>query len=203
MSDLKLNLLMDFFSDQGATFVDADTREPIVDTNLTLCKGCWCMTKTNKKNNSCLKCGAKKGDNMELKKKIPLNKLYFGVRLYPMSYSSKDKATDLETYNLFDFGRVKKGVARYVTMKSDERKRLSNPLSFCFGDVWGRCECEFVVCPWGGLKEGAKVEEVGLKMDTYEMYVKPNADLLMDMVNRVTVSSARKYLSEERKRRQR
>lgn len=36
--------------------------------------------------------------------------------------------------------------------------------------------------------------------DLYQMYVEPNRELLLDLVSRVTKSSAKKYLSEERKR---
>lgn len=137
-----------------------------------------------------------------LNKKAKLNDLYFGIKLYPLSYSSKDKLKELTTYNLFDFGRVKWSVAKYVTMSEEEKKALltRDPLLFCFGDVWSRCEYEFVVCPWGGLDENDKVSDVGIKVDTYEMYVKPNAKLLMDMVNSVTVNSAREYLRKDRKR---
>ena len=134
------------------------------------------------------------------KKKIDINDLYFGIRLYSLSYSSKE-ARKLEIYNLFNFSRVKWSVARYVTMAEEEKKTLlSDPLSFCFGDTWGRCEYEFMVCPWGGLDNDDKVVDVGLKVDTFEMYVKPNAEYLMSLVNRVSVTSAKKYMSEERKR---
>ena len=63
--DPRLNALLDFFSSQGAKFVDADTREPLVDDNLTLCTNCWCMTRTYKRDNTCLKCGAEKGEQNE------------------------------------------------------------------------------------------------------------------------------------------
>lgn len=136
------------------------------------------------------------------KKKVKLDDLYFGIKLYPMSTSSKDDLRELKTYNLFNFGRVKWSVARWVTMNDKEKKALwSDPLMFCFGDVWSRCEYEFIVCPWGGLRENDKVKDVGIKVDTFEMYVKPNEKLLMDMVNSVSENSARKYLAEERKRR--
>lgn len=134
-------------------------------------------------------------------KKTKIDDLYFGIKLYPMSYGDKAEKRKLATYNLFSFGRVKWSVARYITMPEKEKKALmSDPLVFCFGDVWSRCEYEFMVCPWGGLNENDKVVDVGMKVDTFEMYVKPNADLLMEMVNSVSVSSAKKYLSEERKR---
>lgn len=62
--DPKLNLFLDFFSSEmGATFIDADTGEPLIDSELTLCKGCWCMTRTYLKDNTCLKCGAVKEDD--------------------------------------------------------------------------------------------------------------------------------------------
>lgn len=132
-------------------------------------------------------------------KKTKLNDLYFGVKLYPMSGSIGGKR-NLVTYNLFGFGRVKWSVAKWVLMNEKERKSLwGDPLNFCFGDVWSRCEYEFMVCPWGGLDKNDKVTDVGIKMDTFEMYVKPNADLLMKMVNSVSKNSAREYLREERK----
>ena len=136
-----------------------------------------------------------------MEKKININKLYFGVKLFPMSYPSKSKLDKLKTYNLFDFGRVKWSVARYVTMTDKERKSLmSDPVHFCFGDVWSRTEFEFVACPWPYTDKDT-IENSGVKVDTYQMYVEPNADYLMSLVNRVSPTSARIYLREERKRR--
>ena len=132
-----------------------------------------------------------------MKKK--LDALYFGVKLYPLSYSS-DQERELATYNLFDFARVKWSVAKYITMTDIERQNVSNPLMFCFGDVWSRCEFEFVVCPWGGTEEDAKITEVGTKVDIYKMYVEPNAEYLMELISSVSQSSAKAYLREERKR---
>lgn len=137
-----------------------------------------------------------------MKDKIKLEDAYFGIKLYPISYRSKDELKGLSTYNLFNFGRVKWSVAKYVTMDDKEKNSLlSDPLRFCFGDVWGRTEYEFIVCPWGGLDGNEKVSDVGIKVDAFEMYVEPNATLLMDIVNRISENSARKYLREERARR--
>ena len=134
-----------------------------------------------------------------MKNKININDLYFGVVLMPLSYSSKEQRTKLKTYNLFDLSRVKWSVARWACMSPEERKTLiDNPLSFLFGDVWGRTEFEFVVCPWP-YGDGEGVADNGQKVDTYEMYVKPNEKLLMDMVNSVSESSARTYMREYRK----
>ena len=136
-----------------------------------------------------------------MEKKININKLYFGVKLFPMSYRSKGELGELQTYNLFDFGRVKWSVARYVTMTDKERKSLmSDPVHFCFGDVWSRTEFEFIACPWPYTDKDT-IENSGVKVDTYEMYVEPNQDYLMSLVNRVSPTSARMFLREERKKR--
>ena len=130
-------------------------------------------------------------------KKVNLNDLYFGVKLFPLCYNSREelKTRGLQTYNLFDFSRVKWSVAKYVTMKEKERQALlSSPLGFCFGDVAHRVEYEHLVSPI------VHPEDASLKVDTWSLYVEPNKDLLMKMVDSVSVSSATKYLREERKR---
>lgn len=136
---------------------------------------------------------------MKIKDKMKLDDLYFGIVLHPLSYGYEDEKDRLVTYNLFGTARIKWAVARYITMKDEERKKINDPLSFCFSDVWGRTEYEFIMCPWP-YGDGDKVEAVGKKVDIYTMYVEPNAELLMDIVNRVTISSAKKYISDERKR---
>lgn len=129
-----------------------------------------------------------------MSKKIDLNEAYFGIKLFSLSYSSH-KERKIETYNLFDFLRVKWSVAKYVTMSEEERKSLlSNPLRFCFGDVAGRCEYEYIVRPMVSKEEDEK------KVDVFQMYVEPNADYLMSIVDNISVSSAQKYLREEKKR---
>ena len=137
---------------------------------------------------------------MKIKEKISINDLYFGVVLSRMSYNSKEEGRGLEVYNLFNFGRVKHSVAVWAAMSDEKRKekiaRGTDPLRFCFGDVWSRCEYEFVVCPWGGADENDKVFDVGTKVDTYFMYVEPNRELLLDLVGRVTKSSAKAFLRE-------
>lgn len=135
---------------------------------------------------------------MKIKEKMNINDLYFGVVLTSMSYASMKERNELKTYNLFDFSRVKFSVARWVTMKDEERKLISNPLSFLFGDVWGRTEYEFIVCPWP-YDDDDKVADMGQKVDTYRMYVEPNKELLLDLVSRVSKSSAQAYMREWRK----
>ena len=133
-----------------------------------------------------------------MKEKISIDALYFGVVLFPQSWTNTDDRREPTEYNLFDFSRVKTSVARWVTMKPSERDEISNPLLFLFGDVWSRTEFEFMMCPWPFEKD-EKISESGIKVDTYRMYVLPNAKLLLDMVNRVSKSSAQKYLTEARK----
>ena len=135
---------------------------------------------------------------MKIKEKMNINDLYFGVVLMPLSYSSREQRTELKTYNLFDFSRVKFSVARWVTMSPEEKAAIANPLLFLFGDVWGRTEYEFIVCPWP-YGDGEGVADNGQKVDTFIMYVEPNGELLMDLVNRVTKTSAKEYIREWRK----
>ncbi len=136
---------------------------------------------------------------MKIKNKININDIYFGMVMPKMSYSSNDSRGELGIYNLFDITRVKRAVALYVTMNEELRKEIENPIYFCFSDVRGRAEYEFMMCPWP-YRDGDFVEQVGSKIDMFSMYIEPNAELLMDLVGRVTITSAKKYLSEERKK---
>lgn len=128
---------------------------------------------------------------MRIEEKININDLYFGYKIYDFSYVSEEERK-ISTHNLFDSSRVLWSVAMWVLMSEDEKKQ-HDALSWCFGDTRGRCEYEFVMAPWAGEGEERKV-------DIYQMYVEPNSELLLDIISRVTVSSAKKYLSEERKR---
>ena len=138
-----------------------------------------------------------------VKDKINIYDLYFGVVLVPMSYSSYENRCRLEPYNLFHLSHVMYSVALWVVMKPEEkakRKTDRDKLMWLFGDVWARAEYEFIVSPWP-YEDGDKVGEVGRKVDIFSMYVEPNADILLDMVDRVSVTSARRYLREWRKNR--
>lgn len=122
-----------------------------------------------------------------------LNDLYFGIKLYSLSYSNEKERQELQTYNLFDLSKVKWSVARYVAMDEEEKKNLlSSPLHFCFGDVWSRTQFEFIINTWP-YKDDEKISN-GLKVDTWTMYVEPNAEYLMELVNSVDKKSAEEYL---------
>lgn len=135
-------------------------------------------------------------------KKTKLEDLYFGIVLLDFNWLGR-QGHQLKTYNLFGSLRVLRSVAMWVveTNKDPKFAKEHDFLSWCFMDVRARTEWEFVVCPWGGLKDDDKVAEVGEKVDTYRMYVIPNAKYLRELVNSVSVSSAKRYLAEERKRR--
>lgn len=133
-----------------------------------------------------------------LKSKMKLDDLYFGIMCRKLSYSGKNKTPLLKKYNLFSLGRIKHSVAMWVVMSPEERKKHKF-LPWCFLDVWGRCEYEMIISDWP-YPDDAKVEDIGERYDVYELYVKPNAELLEDMVNRVSKSSAQAYLKEYRKK---
>lgn len=128
---------------------------------------------------------------MKIKDKIQLTDLYFGYKNYAMSYTSGEERK-IETHNLFDSIRVLRSVALWALMPEKEKKE-HDALSWCFMDVGGRAEYEFIMSPWVGGGEAQKV-------NIYQMYVEPNRELLLDLIARVTPNSARKYLREERKR---
>lgn len=128
---------------------------------------------------------------MKIKDKIKITDLYFGYRNYAMSCTSNE-GRQIETMNLFGSARVLRSVALWVLMPEEEKRR-HDPLSWCFMDVRGRAEYEFMMSPWVGGGEEQKV-------DIWDMYVVPNGELLIDLISRVTPNSARAYLREERKK---
>ena len=95
--------------------------------------------------------------------------------------------------NLFNITRVKYSVALYLTRREkDEYLKNKTPdavLCYLFGDTWGRVEYEFLVQPMLG-----KSEDEWEKTCVYEFFVVPNKDLLLEMVESVSVTSARKWL---------
>ena len=122
-------------------------------------------------------------------KKQKLDDLYFGV--CTVDFNSKK----IRSWNLFDNLRIKWSVACYVTMSEQERKSLTDPFRFCFGDVWGRVQYEMQVA-----EMFAKNENDWQKTDVYTLFCEPNKDYLMSLVDSVSVNSAKEYIRAERKR---
>lgn len=100
---------------------------------------------------------------------------------------------ELTRHNIFSNVSVMRRIAQWVTMPSSCHKAVLDPISFCFLDYWSRCQYEFVIKPWEGEGEEQKV-------DIWTMYIVPNKDILLDMINKVSTNSARKWLKEERRK---
>lgn len=121
--------------------------------------------------------------------KVSLDDLYFGVAVSQLSFSTFEEGRRLQVINLFALCRVKYSVARWVLMDKEERA-AHDFLWWCFGDVSSRVEYEFVVSPMVG--------DSRTKVDTFDLYVRPNALLLEAMVNKVTKTSAQRYVKQWR-----
>lgn len=120
---------------------------------------------------------------------MDINDLYFGVK-YLDPHSRK-----METINLFNIWGVKWGVATWVTSK--DYQKTWEPDSIFF-DVKSRCEWEWMIDSLGAKD----MNQTSQKVDIYGMYVEPNFDYLMSLINQVSKTSARKWLvtNTERKR---
>lgn len=100
---------------------------------------------------------------------------------------------ELTRHNIFCNVSVMHRVAEWVTMSPKSHKVILDPISFCFLDYWSCHEYELVVKPWEGKGEEQKV-------DIWTMYIVPNKDILLDMIDKVSANSARKWLREERRK---
>lgn len=113
----------------------------------------------------------------------------------------------IKNYNLFTSARVLRSVALYRLGEFDKfdqvrqdrlgRTYLERWCSWCFGDVRGRVEWEF-----GFGRPFIKDDGVweGVKTDVYTVFCLPNARLLKEMVDKVSVSSCKKWLAEDDKK---
>lgn len=117
-----------------------------------------------------------------------LEDLYFGVMVFDFNHQKMEKM------NLFQSTRVLRSVAMYRAER--DRLEIVDPLRWCFGDTYGRVQWEVGI----GYPFEVDVSKYE-KKSIYELYVEPNRDLLMDIVNSASVASCKKYLREERKRR--
>lgn len=111
--------------------------------------------------------------------------LYFGCINYNFNTGR------FEEHNLFGSMRVLRAIATYRTHGKELEKSPSfNPLMYCFGDLWGHVEYEMMV-------QGI-FNDNSVKMSLWDMYVVPNAQLLMEMVNSVSVNSCREWLKSHK-----
>ena len=139
---------------------------------------------------------SKQNRNIVHGKSLDIEHLYFGITLYDFNSRS------FKHSNLFGSIRVLSSVAAYTLMTEERRHELelddpSDPsrlLSYLFGDTRGRVEYEFVCSDFPPSPDPERRCEE--KLDTYFLYVLPNADYLLDLVSRVSKSSARRWDSE-------
>ena len=116
--------------------------------------------------------------------------LHFGC----MNYDLNQKK--LVYFNLFSSMRVLYSIAIYKT-RQDELLSEEwiggefDPLRFCFGDLDGHVEYE--------LQVGGAFEDKTEKKSLWDMYVVPNEELLMDMVDEVSVESCNEWLEENKR----
>lgn len=127
--------------------------------------------------------------------------LYFGVVLCAPNGG-------FETANLFDLGGVRLSVAAYKLAPL----ATTDPLLACFSGVWSRCEYEMVLTDFptpyvDNTDDKDKMERFikwyntnARKFDLYRLYVEPNREYLLSLVDSVSEASARNYLKEYRKK---
>lgn len=127
--------------------------------------------------------------------------LYFGV-------VSRAPNGGFEIVNLFDLGGVRLSVAAYKVGPL----AVTDPLFACFHGVWSRCEYEMVLTGFptpytDSTDDKDKMERFikwyntnAQKFDLYRLYVEPNRDHLLSLVDSVSEASARYYLKEWRKK---
>lgn len=123
-----------------------------------------------------------------MKERINFNDLYYGI------CNMDDNTGEMKSYNVFDIYRVKRAVADWVMMKDERKAEIEDPIRYCFGDVWSRCEYEWIVTPWPPR------DNQGEKVDVYDMYIEPNRALLMDMLDNVSLKSAREWRTADNRR---
>lgn len=127
----------------------------------------------------------KKRGRKNVAKNKRIQDLYFGVML-PV-WNGKPV---LEPGNLFDCTCIRYWAAKYrLRHEYGESRLTTNPVSYIFGDIWGRAEYGWIVAD---LTESTSDMKVGL----YEVYVEPNKELLLNMINECSENSAREYIRE-------
>lgn len=116
--------------------------------------------------------------------------LYFGCLNYDFNHNRMEK------HNLFGSMRVLYSIAIYKTRQEELTNQEwfggeFDPLRFCFGDLDGHVEYEMQV--------GGPFKEETEKMSLWDMYVVPNEELLMKMVDSVSVESCQEWLKENKR----
>ena len=122
---------------------------------------------------------------------MKLTDVYFGITILN---PNSPKPLELQTVNLFWSARVLRSIAVYKTQKESLEKSYDNldVLHFCFGDTEMRHEYEIFI-------KGAFDEDYKL-YDVYKMYVEPNRDYLLELVDKISVQSCKDWLEKDDKK---
>ena len=107
---------------------------------------------------------------------------------------------ELKVANLFELSVVRYGVARYVLeMAKDEPSEwaINDRCLYVFHDLWSRCEWELAVCGIVDVDD----DENWRKVDMVSLFIRPNEELLFDMIDEISVNEARRCIREYRKNR--
>lgn len=126
---------------------------------------------------------------------MKINDLYFGCKNYNFNTRS------FEIQNIFGSMRVLHSIAMYkvhgyTPFKENPTKEeyKESLLGFLFGDLKYHVE-------WEMLISSVFARDGVVKTDIYSMYVVPNQDYLLRLVEKVSVSSCKKWLRDYNERR--
>ena len=116
---------------------------------------------------------------------MKISDLYFGIQRMDFNTNS------LVIENLFQSLRVQHSIATWATLP-EKIKCQYDVIHFCFGDTQGRVEYEFLARPMI-----VKIPENPAnwhKVDTYKMYVEPNANYLRSLVEQIDEKEGKRWL---------
>ena len=119
---------------------------------------------------------------------MKIDDLEFNVMIQDGAWA-KGQKVKLRKFNVFHSHRVMLSVAMWVAGKAPEN---SDFLHWCFGDLAHRTEYEMIVSSWPPAENSED------KFDVFTLYIEPNAKLLKEMVDKVSVSSAKNWLKNNK-----
>lgn len=119
---------------------------------------------------------------------MKIEDLEFNVMIRDVNRTRGQKV-ELRKFNVFHSRRVMRSVAMWVAGKAPKD---SDFLHWCFSDLAHRTEYEVMVSSW------PPVENSEDKFDVFTLYIEPNAKLLREMVDKVSVSSAKNWLKNNK-----
>lgn len=113
---------------------------------------------------------------------MKLDEAYFGITLINHS-GPTNGPTQFETYNIFDNIEVRRSICIYKVRKI----QVDDPLFFCFNSFWSRSQYEFYISD--GYRDI-------VKKDAYSLFIEPNEEYLMKVVDIINLNDCKKWLKE-------